>query len=160
VSSGSPAKPERQNQSQPVSNAQQSPKLLTQVRNKMRVLHAAIRTESASVDWIVRFLMCHRTPDGTWRHPAELRGPEISAFLTYLAVDRQVSASTQNQARCAIVFLYRQVLELDSGRLDGVRATQRKPPAAAIVVDRRFPFNRSHPASIPEFHIPQSSVAL
>ncbi|MFM8729038.1 MAG: site-specific integrase, partial [Planctomycetaceae bacterium] len=103
----------------------------------------------------------HRTPDGTRRHPAELRGPEISAFLTYLAVDRLVSASTQNQALCAIVLLYRQVLELDPGRLDGVLATQRKPPAAAIVVDRRFPFNRSQPAPpFREFHIPQSSVAL
>ena len=94
MNSGSPLHPERQNQSQPVSNAQQSPKLLTQVRNKMRVRHDSIRTESASVDWIVRFLRFHRTPDGTWRHPSELRGPGISAFLTYLAVDRQVSAST------------------------------------------------------------------
>ena len=55
MNSGSPSNPERQNQSQPVSNAQQSPKLLTQVRNKMRVLHDSIRTESAYVDWIVRF---------------------------------------------------------------------------------------------------------
>jgi len=146
MNSGSPSNPERQNQSQPVSNAQQSPKLLTQVRNKMKVLHDSIRTESAYVDWIVRFLRFYRTPNGTWRHPSELRGPVISAFLTYLAVDRQVSASTQNQALCAIVFLYRQVLELAPGLLDGVRATQRKPPAAAIVVDRRFPFNRSQPA--------------
>ncbi|MFM7869342.1 MAG: site-specific integrase, partial [Planctomycetaceae bacterium] len=103
-----------------------------------KALHYSIRTESAYVDWIVRFLRFHRTPDGTRRHPAELRGPEISAFLTYLAVDRLVSASTQNQALCAIVLLYRQVLELHPGRLDGVRATQRKPPAAAIVVDRQF----------------------
>ncbi|MFM7516518.1 MAG: site-specific integrase [Pirellula sp.] len=109
------------------------------MRNEMRVLHDSIRTESAYVDWIVRFLRFYRTPNGTWRHPAELRGPEISAFLTYLAVDRQVSASTQNQALSAIVLLYRQVLELDPGLLDGVLATQRKPPAVAIVVDRRFP---------------------
>ncbi|MFM7834366.1 MAG: hypothetical protein ACKPJD_21410, partial [Planctomycetaceae bacterium] len=61
----------------------------------------------------------------------------------------------------AIVLLYRQVLELDPGLLDGVLATQRKPPAAAIVVDRQFPFNRSQPAPpIREFHIPLSSVAL
>ena len=132
MNSGIPSNPERQNQSQPVSNAQQSPKLLTQVRNKMRVLHYSIRTESAYVDWIVRFLRFHRTPDGTWRHPSELRGPEISAFLTYLAVDRQVSASTQNQALCAIVFLYRQVLELDPGRLDGVRA--RGPERLPVVL--------------------------
>ncbi|MFM7168952.1 MAG: site-specific integrase [Planctomycetaceae bacterium] len=124
MNSGSPSNPERQNQSQPVSNAQQAPKLLTQVRNKMKVLHDSIRTESAYVDWIVRFLRLHRTPDGTRRHPGELRGPEISAFLTHLTVDRLVSASTQNQALSAIVLLYRQVLELDPGRLDGVLATQ------------------------------------
>jgi len=53
------------------------------------------------------------------------------------------------------------VLELDPGLLEGVLAKQQKPPAVAIVVDRRFPFNRSHPAPpIREFHIPQSSVAL
>jgi len=55
MNSGSPLHPERQNQSQPVSNVQQSPKLLNQVRNKMRVLHDSIRTESTYVDWIVRF---------------------------------------------------------------------------------------------------------
>ncbi|MFM8728115.1 MAG: phage integrase N-terminal SAM-like domain-containing protein, partial [Planctomycetaceae bacterium] len=98
----------------------------------MRVLHDSIRTESAYVDWIVRFLRFYRAPNGTWRHPAELRGPEISAFLTYLAVDRLVSASTQNQALSAIVLLYRQVLELDPGRLDGVRA--RGPERLPVVL--------------------------
>lgn len=122
MNSGSPSHPERQNQTQAVVNSPQSPKLLTQVRNKMRVLHYSIRTESAYVDWIVRFLRFHRTADGSWQHPASLGGPHISEFLTHLAVERHVSASTQNQALCALVFLYRQVLELDPGRLDGVRA--------------------------------------
>ena len=74
------------------------------------------------MDWIVRFLRFHRTADGSWQHPASLGGPHISEFLTHLAVERHVSASTQNQALCALVFLDRQVLELDPGRLDGVRA--------------------------------------
>ena len=108
------------------------------------------------MDWMVRFLRFHRTPDGTWRHPSELRRPEISEFLTHLAVERQVSASTQNKAICAIVFLYRQVLELDPGRLDGVRARGPEPlpvvlshmvhsgllwveaETAAVEKDRRF----------------------
>jgi hypothetical protein len=89
---------------------------------QMRLLHHFIRTESAYVDWIVRFLMVHRAPDGSWRPASELRGPEISAMLTHLAVERQVSASTQNQALCVIVFLYRHVLDVDPGPLDEVRA--------------------------------------
>ena len=66
-----------------------------------------------------------RTADGSWQHPSSPGGPHISEFLTHLAVQRHVSASTQNQALCALVFLYRQVLELDPGRLDGVRAKGR-----------------------------------
>jgi len=105
MNSGSPSHPERQNQTQAVVNSPQSPKLLTQVRNKMRVLHYSIRTESAYVDWIVRFLRFHRTADGSWQHPASLGGPHISEFLTHLAVERHVSASTQNQAFVLSCFL-------------------------------------------------------
>jgi hypothetical protein len=125
MNSGRLSHPERQNQTQAVVNSPQSPKLLAQVRNKMRLLHHSIRKESAYVDWIVRFPRFHRTADGTWQHPSSPGGPHISEFLTHLAVGRHVSASTQNQALCALLFLYRQVLELDPGRLDGVRAKGR-----------------------------------
>lgn len=77
------------------------PRLLDQVRNKCRVLHYSIRTESAYVDWVEKFLRFHRFPNGTWRHPSELRGPEISEFVTHLAVNGRVAASTQNQALAA-----------------------------------------------------------
>jgi hypothetical protein len=114
--------------------ADRQPRLLDRVRDKCRLLHYSIRTESAYTDWISRFLRFHRLPDGTWRHPAKLTGPEIGKFLTHLAVDGKVSASTQNQALCAIVFLFRQVLEIDPGNVDGVRAQkpERLPTVLSI----------------------------
>ncbi len=86
-----------QNDSQS-SSAGGKPRLLEQIRHKCRLLHYSIRTESAYVDWVVRFLRFHRRSDGTWRHPQELQGPEIARFLTHLAVVGKVAASTQNQA--------------------------------------------------------------
>jgi integrase-like protein len=79
------------------------PWLLDQVRNVIRRLHYTIRTEQTYVDWIRRFILFHRK-----RHPAEMGVPEVEAFLTQLAVQGKVAASTQNQALNAIVFLYRQ----------------------------------------------------
>ena len=83
---------------------------------------------------MTRFLRFHRLPDGTWRHPTELTGPEIGRFLTHLAVDGKVSASTQTQALSAIVFMYRQVLEIEPGNIDGMRAQkpQRLPTVLSI----------------------------
>ena len=77
------------------------PKLLDQVRNRIRCKHYSIRTEQAYIEWIRKFIFYHGK-----RHPAEMGENEISAFLTYLAVKRKVAASTQNQALSAIVFLY------------------------------------------------------
>ena len=87
-----------------------TPKLLDQVRQALRVKHYAIRTEEAYTHWIKRFILFHHK-----RHPSEMNTPEIEVFLTYLAVHEQVTASTQNQALAALLFLYRQVLrqELD-----------------------------------------------
>lgn len=72
-----------QNQTQKVSAASE-PRLLDRIRNKCRLLHYSIRTESAYVNWVTRFLRFHRLPDGTWRHPTELTGPEIGRFLTLM----------------------------------------------------------------------------
>lgn len=77
-------------------------KLLDQVRAKIRTLHYSYRTEQTYVRWIVAFIRFHRL-----RHPNSMGGPEIEEFLTHLAVKRKVSASTQNQALNAIVFLYK-----------------------------------------------------
>ncbi len=79
---------------------------LEQVANAIRVRHYSIRTEQAYIDWIKRFIHFHGK-----RHPKEMGGTEIAAFLTHLAVNRNVAASTQNQALNALVFLYNKVLE-------------------------------------------------
>ena len=104
------------------SSATPEPRLLDRVRNKMRLLHYSIRTESAYSDWITRFLRFHRKPDGSWRHPVEMGRAEITEFLTDLAVSGRVSASTQNQALSAILFLYKHILEINIGNVDAARA--------------------------------------
>lgn len=81
------------------------PKLLNQVRAALRRKHYALRTEDAYTGWIRRFILFHGT-----RHPRELGAADVSAFLTHLAVEREVAASTQNQALSALLFLYREVL--------------------------------------------------
>ncbi|PKO22749.1 MAG: integron integrase [Chloroflexi bacterium HGW-Chloroflexi-1] len=97
-------------------------KLLDQVRDVIRLKHYSIRTEEAYVDWIKRFILFHDK-----RHPKDLAGPEIEAFLTHLAVEDHVAASTQNQALYALLFLYREVLKqpLDFP-IDSVRAVRPK----------------------------------
>jgi integron integrase len=89
-----------------------APRLLDRVREAIRARHYSRRTEEAYVHWIRRFIVFHNKA-----HPSTMAGPEISAFLTWLAVQQQVSASTQNQALSAILFLYRTVLQVDPGRV-------------------------------------------
>jgi integron integrase len=103
------------------------PRLLDQVRAKLRLLHYAIRTEEAYVDWIRRFILFHHK-----RHPREMGATEIEAFLTHLAVDGKVAASTQNQALAALLFLYQKVLEIELSALDAVRA--RRPKRLPVVL--------------------------
>ena len=86
----------------------QQPKLLEQVRQRLRVGHYSLRTEQTYLPWIKRYILFHGK-----RHPREMGKAEIEAFLTHLAVERHVSAATQNQALNAILFLYRSVLEID-----------------------------------------------
>jgi integron integrase len=103
------------------------PKLLNQVRDKLRVKHYSIRTEQTYVDWIKRFIFFHDK-----RHPKDLGAQDMEAFLTHLAVAGKVSASTQNQAKSALLFLYREVLEIQLAWLDNV--TQAKAPKRLPVV--------------------------
>ena len=106
----------------------EQPKLMDRVRGKLRVLHLAKRTEEAYVGWIVRFISFHRDRAGRWVHPENMTGAEVSEFLTHLAVVRKVSASTQNQALSALLFLYTKVLAIDL-KVDSVRAkTPRRLP--------------------------------
>src|SRR3989449_9805730 len=95
--------------------ASPKPRLLDRVRDAIRARHYSRRTEEAYVGWIRRFIFFHGK-----RHPAEMGGAEITAFLTALAVNGRVAASTQNQALSALLFLYRDVLEVDLPWLAGV----------------------------------------
>lgn len=104
-------------------------KLLDQMRDLIRVKHYSIRTEQAYVNWARRYILFHNK-----RHPREMGAPEIAAFLTHLAVDRNVAASTQNQALAALLFLYQKVLEIDPGPVDNVRA--QKPKRLPTVLTR------------------------
>jgi len=104
-----------------------APRLLDRVRIAIRTRHLRPRTEEAYVFWIRRFILFHRK-----RHPADMAAPEATAFLSSLAVDGHVAASTQNQALCALLFLYRHVLGTELPWLDDlVRA---KRPARLPVV--------------------------
>ena len=91
------------------------PRLLDQVRNLIRVKHYSIRTEKSYISWIKQYIRFHNMT-----HPRELRENDIQKFLTYLAVTRHVSASTQNQALSAILFLYKGVLQIELKYLDGI----------------------------------------
>ncbi len=90
------------------------PKLLDQIRQRIRTKHYSIRAEEAYVRWVKRFVLFHNK-----RHPVEMGEQEINAFLSHLAVKGKVAAATQNQALCAIVFLYKQVLKV-VGELENV----------------------------------------
>lgn len=92
--------------------------LLDVVRETIRLKHYSYRTEVSYINWIKRYLDFHDR-----RHPREMGGAEIEAFLSYLAVEQHVAASTQNQALSALLFLYRQVLRLELDlRVDAIRA--------------------------------------
>jgi integron integrase len=105
----------------------QQPRLLEQVVAKMRVKHYSLRTEKTYVDWIKRYILHNGK-----RHPKDMGVVEVEAFLTHLAVARNVSASTQNQAKSAILYLYKEVLGVDLPWLDNV--TQAKAPKRLPVV--------------------------
>src|SRR5438552_3767576 len=104
-----------------------SPKLLDRLRWILRAKHYSIRTEQAYVDWTRRFILFHNK-----RHPDEMGEKEISDFLSHLAVEKNVSASTQNQAFSALLFLYQQVLDRKLDFIDNVQRVTR--PAKLPVV--------------------------
>jgi len=109
---------------------QKSP-FLEKVRSAIRVKHYSFRTEQTYVAWIKRYIYFHKL-----RHPSEMREAEVIEFLTDLAVTRQVAASTQNQALNALVFLYKVVLGVPLGRLNGV-IRAKKPQHLPVVLSSR-----------------------
>ena len=90
-----------------------TPQLLDHLRWAMRVKHYSLRMEKSYVHWAKRYIFFHKK-----RHPQEMRVLEVQSFLSYLAVDQRVSASTQNQALNALVFLYKHVLKKELGAID------------------------------------------
>jgi len=110
---------------------EQKPKLLDQVRNMLRTKRYKQKTEKAYIYWIRRFILFHNK-----RHPKEMGEKEINEFLTHLAVKEKVSASTQNQALCAIVFLYREVLKIELGDFGDV-VWAKKPKKLPVVFTRQ-----------------------
>jgi len=107
-----------------------APKLLDQVRDRIRVKHYSIRTETQYVQWIRRFILFHDK-----RHPRDPGAPEVEAFLTHLAVAGNVAASTQNQALSALLFLYKEVLGIDMPWLKDVTRAKR-PQRLPVVLTR------------------------
>jgi integron integrase len=107
------------------------PQLLDRLREAIRVRHYSLRTEQAYMDWVRRFILFHNK-----RHPLEMGAAEINQFLTHLAAEGHVSASTQNQAFSALLFLYQKVLEVDPGRIAGVVRAVR-PRRLPVVLTRQ-----------------------
>lgn len=111
-------------------NETRPPKLLDRLREALRARHYSKKTEETYCHWVRRYIFFHQL-----RHPLEMGEPEINAFLTHLAVAEKVSASTQNQALCGLLFLYRHILQREVGDLgDVIRA--RKPKRLPVVLTR------------------------
>lgn len=111
-----------------ISNLDNPPRLLEQVKNAIQVRHYSIRTEQAYVRWIKHYIYFHNK-----KHPNEMGDEEITAYLSHLASTKNVSAATQNQALNALVFLYRKVLDIEVGVFkDLVRA--KKPKRLPVVL--------------------------
>jgi integron integrase len=114
----------------------EEPKLFDHVRAVARMRHLSLRTEQAYSGWIRRYILFHRK-----RHPEEMGTEEIRQFLSHLAVDGNVSASTQNVALCALLFLYRDVLGIELPYVEGIQRAKR--PARVPVV-----FTRAEAAAV------------
>lgn len=104
------------------------PRLLDQVRSAIRLRHYSIRTEEAYVNVIRRFILYHRK-----RHPKEMGADEIRQYLSHLATDGNVAASTQNVALAALLFLYREVLQLELPLIEGVERAKRPQRIPAVL---------------------------
>lgn len=109
----------------------EQPKLLDQVRNKIRLKHYSMRTEEAYTHWVRRFVLFHRK-----RHPRDMGATEVEQFLTSLAVQGKVAASTQNQAKSAVLFLYKEVLGIQLPWLDNIE-TAKRPTYLPVVLTVR-----------------------
>lgn len=119
------------------------PSLLDQVRHHIRLLHYSIRTEEAYVQVIKRFILFHHK-----RHPQEMGVEEIRQYLSHLAIAGQVSASTQNQALSALLFLYRQVLNRELPFIDGIERAKRPQRVPTVLTPQEVSRVFSHLAGV------------
>jgi integrase len=126
----SPPSPPRRTVNTPFVPAGPKPKLLDQVRAAIRLRHYSLHTEKMYVHWIKRFIFFHHK-----RHPSDMGEAEVGQFLSHLATELHVSASTQNQALNALLFLYRQVLDQPIGYVNGVVRAKR-PRRLPVVLTR------------------------
>ena len=119
--------------------ALQSTRLLDQVRERIRYLHYSLRTEQAYLLWVRAFIRHHGL-----RHPRTLGGPEVESFLNALVNQRNVSASTHKQALCALLFLYREVLDQDLPWMQQIQrpAVRKHMPAVLTVAQTRDVLDR------------------
>ena len=108
--------------------ALRSARLLDQVRERIRYLHYSIRTEEAYVHWVKAFIRFHDR-----RHPREMAGPEVEAFLSWLAAERGVAVSTHRQALSALLFLYSKVLGQEMPWMQSIGRPQRKPRLPVVL---------------------------
>ncbi len=106
----------------------QNPRLLDQLRGAIRIRHYSLRTEDVYVAWVRRFILFHGK-----RHPMEMGAHEVETFLSHLAQERQVSAATQNQAKAAILFLYKHVLNIELPWLDEVVQAKNSPRLPVVL---------------------------
>lgn len=147
----------------PVPAAGNEKKLLDQMRDVMRLKHYSIRTERSYCDWVERFIRYHASrakshPGSTryhWRHPRAMGETEVTEFLTHLARDGQVAASTQNQALSALLFLYKRVLKEEISWLGNVQRA-RKPARLPVVLTR----DEIHKLFAPMHGIPRLMAGL
>ena len=102
------------------------PKLEDRLRGVLRLKQYSPRTEETYIQWYKRYVHFQAQAAGKMRHPAEMGTEEVTAFLTNLAVNKNLTASSQNQALNALVFLYREVLKMELEGIDGVRAKRSK----------------------------------
>jgi site-specific recombinase XerD len=129
------------------SHVERPPRLLDEMRRCIRARHYSIRTEQQYVHWVRQFIHFHGL-----RHPRELGGAEVEAYLTFLAAERGVSASTHKQALSALLFLYREVLKLDLPWLAEIGRPR---------TERRLPVVLTHDEVAKLFaHMPQEHLLL
>jgi integron integrase len=104
------------------------PRLLEQLHNAIRLRNFSKRTEEAYRHWIIKYIR-----HNNMQHPAKMGATEVTAFLSWLATDQQVSASTQNQAKAALIFLYRHVLNIDLPWLDNIVNAKHTPRVPVVL---------------------------